>query len=50
MFLRRTLVANMFDKILNLSLKSLVETESGKLVAIISADLFIVERQLCMVP
>lgn len=49
LFLRRTLVATMFKKILKLSLKSLVETDSGKLVAIISADLFVVERQLAMV-
>ena len=50
--MRRTLVAALFDKIAKLSMKSLGETNSGKLVSLISADLFNCERGLsfsCMI-
>ena len=45
---RRTLVAYMFKKVQKLSMKSLMQTESGKLVSIVSADLFLIERTLAM--
>jgi ABC-type multidrug transport system fused ATPase/permease subunit len=43
---RRTLVAAMFEKVGNLSMKSLSETNSGKLVSLISSDLMATERGL----
>lgn len=48
--IRRTLVAAMFRKVERLSMKSLSETSSGKLVSIISSDLFQVERGLAFTP
>ena len=48
--LRRMLVAALFDKVKNLSMKSMTETNSGKLVSLISADLFAIERGLSFVP
>ena len=41
---RRTLVVSLFDKVLKLSMKSLTETNSGKLISLISSDLFMIER------
>jgi hypothetical protein len=38
--IRRTLVAALFKKVESLSMKSLSETSSGKLVSLISADMF----------
>jgi hypothetical protein len=38
--IRRTLVAALFKKVEALSMKSLSETSSGKLVSLISADMF----------
>ena len=43
---RRTLVNSMFKKVGKLSMKSLSMTNSGKLVSLISADLFAIERGL----
>ena len=48
--MRRTLVAVIFDKVINLSMKSLIATNSGKLISVISADLFAVERSLAFSP
>lgn len=48
--LRRTLVAAMYDKVARLSMKSMTETNSGKLISLISADLFSVERGLSFFP
>ena len=50
MKIRRTLVANLFDKATKLSMKSMTETNSGKLISLISADLFTVERGLSIFP
>lgn len=47
---RRTLVAALYDKVVKLSMKSMTETNSGKLVSLISADLFGVERGLSFFP
>jgi len=43
--MRRTLCAVMFDKVTSLSVESLSKTSSGKLIAMISSDLFALERQ-----
>jgi len=40
----------MYDKVCLLSIKSLTETNSGKLITIISGDVFNVERAVCMLP
>ena len=48
--LRRTLVAALYDKVVNLSMKSMTETNSGKLISLISADLFSVEKGLSFFP
>ena len=42
--LRRTLVGVLFDKMARLSSKSMTETNSGKLISLVSADLFEAER------
>lgn len=38
--MRKTLVSAMYDKVSVLSMKSLTETNSGKLITLISADIF----------
>ena len=48
--MRRTLVAVIFDKVCHLSMKSLMATNSGKLISVISADLFAAERSLAFTP
>ena len=48
--MRRTLVAVIFDKVCHLSMKSLMATNSGKLISVISADLFAAERSLAFSP
>jgi len=48
--LRRTLVSCLFDKAVRLSMKSITETNSGKLISLVSADLFTVERGLSFFP
>ena len=47
---RRTLVAGMYDKVVKLSMKSLIETNSGKLITLISSDIFSIERGLMFSP
>jgi hypothetical protein len=47
---RRLLVAGLYNKVVRLSVKSMTETNSGKLVSLISADLFQIERGLSTVP
>ena len=42
--LRRTLVGVLYDKVSRLSSKSMAETNSGKLISLISGDLFEAER------
>jgi ABC-type multidrug transport system fused ATPase/permease subunit len=48
--IRRTLVAALFDKVVKLSMKSMTETNSGKLISLISSDLFTIERGLAIFP
>jgi hypothetical protein len=40
----------MYEKVGKLSMKSLIETNSGKLITLISADMFQVERGLVISP
>ena len=47
--MRRTLVAIMYDKVTRLSMKSLIATNSGKLISVISGDLFAAERSLSFI-
>ena len=48
--LRRLLVGALYDKVVRLSMKSMTETSSGKLISLISADLFQVERGMSFFP
>ena len=48
--LRRTLVSALFDKVTKLSVKSMASTNSGKLISLISADLFLIEKGLSVFP
>jgi len=48
--LRRTLLAAVYTKIQKLSTKSLTETNSGKLITIVSGDIQSIERSLVIVP
>ena len=48
--LRRSMVCLLFDKAVVLSMKSITETNSGKLISLISADLFTMERGLGQFP
>ena len=40
----------MYDKVGVLSMKSLTETNSGKLITLISSDIFVIERPLSLTP
>ena len=42
--IRKVLISFLFDKVIKLSVKSMTETNSGKLISLISADLFHVEK------
>ena len=48
--LRKTIISAMYDKVARLSTKSMTETNSGKLITIISGDIFNVERPLQLLP
>jgi ABC-type multidrug transport system fused ATPase/permease subunit len=48
--MRRTLISGMYDKVAKLSMKSLIETNSGKLITLISSDIFSIERGLSNAP
>jgi len=48
--MRKALVSTLYDKIGKLSTKSLTETNSGKLITIISGDIFNVERAASLTP
>jgi ABC-type multidrug transport system fused ATPase/permease subunit len=47
--LRKTLVGAMFNKVGRMSLKSMARTNSGKLVALISADIMQIERPVTLI-
>jgi len=38
--LRKVLVAALYDKTINLSMKGMTETNSGKLISLVNGDLF----------
>ena len=46
--LRKCMVGSMYDKLTQLSMKSLTETNSGKLVTMVSGDLAAIERPLAI--
>jgi len=48
--MRKTLVDVIFNKVCHLSMKSLIATNSGKLISVISGDLFAAERSLSFAP
>jgi ABC-type multidrug transport system fused ATPase/permease subunit len=48
--IRKTLIAAMYSKVSKLSMKSLTETNSGKLITIVSGDIQAIERPLAMIP
>lgn len=50
LIIRRTLVATLFRKVVKLSMKSIVITNSGKLISLISSDLFLVEKGISTIP
>ena len=47
--MRKTLIAALYWKISKLSMKSLTETNSGKLITIVSGDIQAIERPMAMV-
>jgi len=48
--MRKVFVSAMYDKVGVLSIKSLTETNSGKLITLISSDIFVLERAICFTP
>ena len=48
--LRKTLMSALYDKIAELSMESLIKTNSGKLVSVFSSDIYSIERGLYMAP
>ena len=48
--IRKVLIAAMYDKVAALSMRSLTETNSGKLITLVSSDIFTLERPLSMAP
>ena len=47
---RKLLCSAMYDKVGKLSMRSLTETNSGKLITLVSADIFTLERSFSMAP
>lgn len=48
--MRKTIISALFDKVSTLSMKSLAETNSGKLITIVNSDLQQVERPMQICP
>ena len=48
--MRKSLFIAIFDKVANLSMKSMTETNSGKVITIVNADVQAIERQLSFIP
>ena len=48
--IRKALIAALYDKVIKFSVQSIAETNSGKLISLISADMFQVERGLAFFP
>ena len=49
LIMRKLLISKIYTKVGTLSMKSLVSTNSGKLISLISADLLGIERGICMI-
>lgn len=47
---RKLMIASIYDKIARLSMRSLTETNSGKLITLVSSDIFTLERPLSLAP
>ena len=47
---RKIMIASIYDKVGRLSMRSLTETNSGKLITLVSSDIFTLERPLSMAP
>jgi ABC-type transport system involved in cytochrome bd biosynthesis fused ATPase/permease subunit len=48
--IRKLLIGAMYGKLGKLSVKSVASTNSGKLITLVSADIFMVERGLAFTP
>ena len=48
--IRKMLISAIYDKVNKLSMRSLTETNSGKLITLVSSDIFTLERSLAMAP
>lgn len=48
--IRKLLTSAMYDKVTKLSMRSLTETNSGKLITLVSSDIFTLERPLAIAP
>lgn len=48
--IRKMLISAIYDKVNKLSMRSLTETNSGKLITLVSSDIFTLERSLAMLP
>ena len=48
--IRKILVTAMYDKLGKLSMTSVTSTDSGKLITLVSADIFTIERGLAFAP
>lgn len=47
---RKTLIINLFDKISKLSIRSLAQTRQGKLISLVSSEIFSLEKGLTLFP
>ena len=48
--IRKVLITGMYEKVTKLSMKSLTETNSGKLITIVNGDIQAIERNLTLAP
>jgi ABC-type multidrug transport system fused ATPase/permease subunit len=48
--IRKTLMSSLYDKLGKVSMESVIKTNSGKVITIISSDIFSIEKQLIFVP
>jgi ABC-type multidrug transport system fused ATPase/permease subunit len=48
--IRKTLMSSLYDKLGKVTMESIIKTNSGKIITIISSDIFAIEKQLIFVP
>ena len=48
--IRKTLISSIYDKVASLSIRSMTETNSGKLITMVSSDISSIERSLAYAP